>query len=141
MKFDSVLKSNHDLKKNGYRLLRKLHKMETIKGAKRAYAAVFADTYYFVLGCRSLAEIIKSEYPKAIYFGQKCDSFLVYLEKRAETQSKIEKQVLAAFLRSYTRFFNQVIEEKHEFRFDSKLIELWNVRCLMAYIATWGSNH
>ena len=37
MKFDLIITSNHSLKKNGYRIIRKLHKLEKKKGAERAY--------------------------------------------------------------------------------------------------------
>lgn len=47
MKFDSLLKSSHDLKKNGYKMVRKLHKLEGKNGADKAYSAVYQDTYFF----------------------------------------------------------------------------------------------
>ena len=50
MKMKSVIKTNKDLKKNGYRIIRKLHKMEKTKGAKKAYKVVFEDTYR---GCKN----------------------------------------------------------------------------------------
>ncbi len=43
MKIKSVVKTNKDLKKNGYKMIRKLHKMEKKKGAEKAYD-------YFLLG-------------------------------------------------------------------------------------------
>lgn len=141
MKFDSVLKSNHDLKKNGYRFLRKLHKLEKHKGADRAYAAAIDDTYFFIIGCRALADIIKAEYPDAHVFAEKCDAFLIYLEAKARSKSRIDKGILSGFLRAYTRFFNRVIDQRKTFSFDQRMIELWNIKCLMAYVATWGDNH
>ena len=141
MKFDSVLKSNHDLKKNGYKILRKLHKMEKQKGAEVAYKAAFNNTYFFVLSIKSLVNIINIEYPKANQFKEKCDAFLQYLDSVANKKSRINSSMLASFLHAYTIFFNSVIENGHPFIFDQILIQEWNTRCLMAYIATWGLNH
>lgn len=140
MKFDSVLKSNHDLKKNGYQVIRKLHKLEYISGMNRAYKAQIADTYYFVLGCRALVAIIEAEYPNAAVFVAKCNAFLSYLDSAANNKAKLSKSVIAGFLRAYTGFFNEVIAKKMPFRFDEPIVKLWNVDCLMAYIATWGVN-
>ena len=79
MKLKSILRSNHDLKKNGYHVLRKLHKIETRKGASKAYASAFDDTFFFVLGVRALVEIINKEYPEELVFLSRCDRFLSYL--------------------------------------------------------------
>lgn len=141
MKFDSILRSNHTLKKNGYRILRKLHKLESRNGAKRAYAAICRDTYFFVLSCRALVDIIEIEYPEEQFFRQKCESFLDYLESIASIRGRIDKSRLASFLRCYTDFFNRIIAEKHKFICDDNIVNLWNSKCLMAYIASWGNNH
>ena len=140
MKFDSILRSNHDLKKNGYQIIRKLHKMECKEGANRAYSAQLGRTYYFVLGCVALVDIIKKEYPDAAVFATKCDSFLSYLDSAAKTKSTLSKSIIGSFLRSYTSFFNRVEAEKKPFAFDQQILELWNIKCLMAYIATWSNN-
>ncbi len=54
MKFDSILKSNHDLKKNGYKILRKLHKLEKKSGADRAYAIALEDSFFWVCHVKHL---------------------------------------------------------------------------------------
>lgn len=141
MKFDSILRSNHDLKKNGYKIIRKLHKMENTKGANTAYSSIYADTYFFVLSCRTLALIIKQEYPEAQTFCNRCDSFVNYLDNRATFKGRLEKPVVASFLHTYTVFFNKIIKEKHKFVFDQAIRDMWNLKCIMAYIATWGENH
>ena len=141
MKFDSTLRSNHTLKKNGYQILRKLHKLESRKGTKRAYAAICKDTYFFVLSCRALVDIIVIEYPEEQSFQHKCDSFLDYLESIASKRGRIDKSRLASFLRGYTNFFNRIIVEKHKFICDDNIVNLWSSKCLMAYIASWGKNH
>ena len=140
MKFDSVLKSNHDLKRNGYRIIRKLHKMEFRDGANRAYCAQLGNTYYFVAGCEALVDIIKKEYPDAVAFGAKCSYFLSYLDSSAKNKSTLSKSIIANFLKAYTSFFNNIVAEKRPFIFDQKICDLWNEKCIMAYIATWGSN-
>lgn len=141
MKFDSILKNSHDLKKNGYRIFRKLHKMEKCQGAERAYAAAIDDTYFFLVGCRTLIDIIRIEYSDMDKFLEKCDAFLMYLEAAALKKGKVDKTKLAGFLRSYTKFFNEIIDKKAKFTFTPEIVELWNTKCLMAYIATWGENH
>lgn len=142
MKLKSIIRSNKDLKKNGYKILRKLHKLESKKGADRAYNVCYEDTYMFVLYCRAFVDIIKSEYnpakPYVALFEKKCDAFLEYLESISETKSKINKSLLADFLKAYTKFFNRVIASKHDFFFDQSMTEKWNLKCLMAFIATWG---
>ena len=141
MKLKSVLKSNRDLKKNGYKIIRKLYKLERRKGIDRAYSVNIGDTYYFILGCRALADIIKIEYPDEHRFLEKCDVFLAYLETISLNRSKIDRTVLAGFLRAYTRFFNSIIEQNENFIFTQQIIDLWNINCLMAYVATWGKNN
>ena len=99
------------------------------------------DTYFFISGCRALVKIIVIEYPIAKNFIEKCDTFLLYLDSIADNRSIIDRTILANFLRAYTRFFNGVIKHKVKFVLNSEVIELWNTKCLMAYIATWGKNH
>lgn len=144
MKFKSVLTSDHDLKKNGYKVIRKLYKMRKRKGAEIAYNAPYEDTYFFVLSIRSLAEIIEAEkygdYSYAVKFRKKCDHFLSYLDERAKGKMKLNKKVTAGFLRSYTKFFNNVLKSDHLFLFDQHVAELWNSKCLIAYLATWDTN-
>lgn len=140
MKLKSVLRSNHDLKKNGYHVLWKLHKIETRKGASKAYTSTFDDTFFFILGVRALVEIINKEYPEELVFLKRCDSFLSYLDKAAANRQRIDGSILASFLHAYTSFFNRIISTHHIFRFGNDIVELWNTKCLMAYIATWGKN-
>lgn len=143
MKFDSIITSNHALKKNGYKMLRKLHKLEDKKGAREAYKAAYENTYFFVLACQDLARIIELEYGNDDIkwirnFKMKSDSFIAYLNAAASVQKKIDKGILAGYLRAYTKFFNRVIEEHIVFHMTPEILALWNEKCLMAYIATWG---
>ena len=140
MKLQSTLKSNHDLKKNGYRILSKLHKMETSKGIQKAYASAHNGTYFFALNVRALVEIIKKEYPEERLFHERCNSFLTYLDAIASRRARLNPSVLASFLHAYTTFFNYIIETHHSFCFDAQIRNMWNKDCLMSYIATWGNN-
>lgn len=140
MKLKSVLRSNHDLKKNGYIILRKLHKTETLKGAKKAYSTQFDDTFFFVLSVRALVDIIVKEYPEELFFLERCKRFLSYIDEVAAKRQRINGTILAAFLHAYTNFFNNIISTRHTFVFNDEIVELWNTKCLMAYVATWGIN-
>ena len=139
MRIDSVLVSNHCLKKNGYKMLRKLRKMKKRRCADHIYSTSgFEDTYFFVLYCKALVEIIEKEYPEKLRFKEKSEAFLSYLNTVAQKNQRINIHILKGFLTSYTKFFNRVINEKHAFCFDEQIAELWNNKCIMAYIATWG---
>ncbi len=142
MKLRQVLRNSKDLKKNGYKMLRKLHKMEKRKGAEKAYAVCFENTYGFVLYCRALVNIINMEYKETdefiLNFEKKCDKFLDYLDTIADRKGKMKKSKLSGFLKAYTKFFNKVVNKDYDFSFDQTIREQWNIKCLMAYIATWG---
>lgn len=142
MKLKSIIKSNKELKKNGYKMLRKLHKMEKKKGAIQAYEKCYEDTYMFVLYCRGLAELIENEYTETnvyvLHFEKKINCFLEYLDFIAKTRSRISKKRLVSFLKAYTKFFNKVITEGYKFKFDAAMIEKWNAKCIVPYVATWG---
>ena len=137
MKFDSELKSHHDLQKNGYKVIRQLHKMECRDGANRAYSTRLGNTYYFIVGCEAFVDIIKNEYPDDTAFGAKCSSFLSYLNSAAKNKSTLSRSIIASFLKAYTSFFNKILVEKRPFVFNQNLRDIWNRNCLMAYIATW----
>lgn len=143
MKFKSVVKTNKDLKKNGYKMIRKLHKMEKKKGAEKAYGASFENTYMFVLYCKGLTELIELEYGEtdefAFSFKKKCIKFMEYLTFISASKTKISKSYLASFLKSYTKFFNKIIDKEYPFLVNQKVLEKWNIGCVMAYIATWGA--
>lgn len=142
MKLKSVVKTNKDLKKNGYKMIRKLHKMEKKKGADKAYGVSFENTYMFVLYCKGLTELIEMEYSGTdeyiFSFKKKCIKFMEYLTSVSASKSKINKTYLAGFLKSYTKFFNKIIDKRYPFLVNQKILEKWNIGCLMAYIATWG---
>ena len=143
MKFKSVVKTNKDLKKNGYKMIRKLHKMEKKKGAEKAYGASFEDTYMFVLYCKGLTELIEMEYGETdefvFSFKKKCIKFMEYLTFISASKTRINKSYLASFLKNYTKFFNKIIDKKYPFLVNQKILEKWNIGCVMAYIATWGA--
>lgn len=142
MKIKSVVKTNKDLKKNGYKMIRKLHKMEKKKGAEKAYGVSFENTYMFVLYCKGLTELIEMEYGETdefvFLFKKKCIKFMEYLTFISASKSKINKSYLASFLKSYTKFFNKIIAKKYPLHVNQKALEKWNISCVMAYIAAWG---
>ena len=142
MKIKSVVKTNKDLKKNGYKMIRKLHKMEKKKGAEKAYGVSFENTYMFVLYCKGLTELIEMEYGETdefvFLFKKKCIKFMEYLTFISASKSKINKSYLASFLKSYTKFSNKIIAKKYPLHVNQKALEKWNIGCVMAYIAAWG---
>lgn len=144
MKFKSVITSNHDLKKNGYRILRKLHKIEKTKNIDRAYAAVCEEGFFFVLSCKNLVELVKKQYKEiqgsngCDAFLQKSESFLRHLETISASKTRINKHILASYLKSYTAFFNRVIDAGVKFEVTQEMLTDWNLKCIMAYIAAWG---
>lgn len=141
MKFDSVLKSNHDLKKNGYKMIKKLHSLERCKGTNKAYNAQIGGSYMFVQMCVHFVDIINYEYPQSdpvvCSFSRKCSAFLKYIDDISMHRGKINKSILGDFLRCYTKFFNYICDNKYKFLFDQTVIDLWNQKCIMAYISTW----
>ena len=144
MKFDSLLKSNHDLKKNGYKILRKLHKLENRANLSKAYGASCSKGCFVVLSCKELADIISDMYGS--YDEQYIKSFLHhtawfvnYLESVARIYSTLKSSILATYLTAYTKFFNQIIEgQRVKFSPNRVLYTKWNAGCIMAYTAVWG---
>ena len=139
MKFKTMLSSNHDLKKNGYKIVRKLKKATKRRCAKKLYErGKLNDEYAFVLSYIHLIEIIAKEYPDGEVFLWKCEAFKKSLVSSSSIQDRVNKEHLISFLKSYTRFFNRMIEEKHRFIFDEEMMILWNQKCLMAYLYSWS---
>lgn len=137
MRFKPILKSHHDLKKNGYKILRKLHKLQKRKNVTRTIKC--DDTYYYVLSCKHLFEILNEEYGiNANSFLSKCDHFLEYLE--CNRGNRIDPTVLSSFLKAYTKFFNGIIGKGIPFSFNRNLVDIWNTKCLMAYNVAWCEN-
>ena len=114
--------------------------MERRKGADNAYSVCFENTYGFILYCQELVAIIKMEYAGAdkyiLTFERKCELFLEYLDSIAKNKNRLNESHLAVFLRAYTVFFNNIMEKDYKFTFNHIIMEKWNNKCLMAYIAT-----
>ena len=140
MRLKSVLKSNHDLRKNGYIIINKLHKLEKRKGALKAYRSEVDDTYFFIICIRALIDVIQIEYPKEQEFHKKSKLFLSYLEDVAKRKGRVNKKRIGSFLKTYTTFFKNIERKKPEFLFTNEVLRKWNIECIMAYIATWGNN-
>ena len=96
----------------------------------------------FVLYCRGLTDLIEREYGEVdefvFLFREKSKKFMQYLLSVSKSKGKINKSYLAGFLKSYTKFFNKIIDKRYPFFVNQEIIEKWNIECLMAYLATWG---
>lgn len=140
MKMKSVIKTNKDLKKNGYRIIRKLQRKQ--KERKR-HTRLYLKIYMFILYCKGLTDIIELKYKGTDEFVSsfnRCEKFVKYLEQISVSKNKINKTYLAGFLKSYTKFFNgKFIKKGYPFFINQEILEKWNINCLMAYIATWGA--
>ena len=145
MKFKSIIKSHHDLKKNGYKILDKLHKLENRSDLDKIYGASCAKGCFVVLSCEELAGHLLELYSDSedLYvqnFLKKTNLFVGYLNVISKSHSKINRSILASYLTSYTNFFNYIINYKCiRFLFDASLLKKWNAGCIMAYTAVWGN--
>ena len=145
MKFDSIIKSNHDLKKNGYKILRKLHKLEKRSNISKAYGAYCPKGYFVVLSCKELADILFDLYGSyedqfIQEFFKKTNNFINYLDNISVKHKRIDSTILSNYLTAYTQFFNYIIDECHvKFSYNSSFLMKWNAGCIMAYTAVWGN--
>ena len=145
MKLKSIIRSNHDLKKNGYQILAKLHKLELKKNLDKAYSRECSEGYYFVLACNNLAYLISTQYGEEICgaaitkFNNRSQEFIAHLEEISERKCCINRRILSSYLRAYTLFFNSIIEKHVPFSLSQEILIQWNVRCVMAYVTAWGA--
>lgn len=141
MKIKSIIKSTHDLKKGGYIILRKLHKLEKKSNLNSAYQLSCEEGFFVVLASKNLFTLIMDEYKDKIdiaVFEEKSDRFLAHLKDVAESNCRINRQLLSSYLSYYTDFFNSIIEKRIKFTASKELIDQWNQKCVMAHIAAWG---
>lgn len=145
MNFKSILRCNHDLKKNGYKIIRKLHKLEMKKNTESAYLKKCKEGYFFVLSYKNLFSIIKNQYGndekisrEFNAFEKKSNLFLSHLESISRNKAQINKRILASYLTAYTNFFNLIICYKVPFFVTQEMLIEWNQKCLMAYYAAWS---
>ncbi len=144
MKFKSMINSHQDLKKNGYKILRKLHKLERRTNLGKIYNQFCTDGYYVVLSCKNLAELLSFQYSKYDQnyirsFLKKTDKFVAYLDMVARSKARINSTYLSNYLSAYTEFFNRISNEKIVFSVDKAMLAKWNIGCVMAYNAVWGN--
>lgn len=143
MRLKSLISSNHDLKKNGYQIIAKLHKLEKRKNLSKAYSATCEEGYFVVLATMNLAKLIASQYPtevcgkKAEVFNRKSQSFVNHLSLAANKGIRINRKLLADYLRAYTHFFNLIIDEGIKFKLNQEMLIQWNVQCVMAHMSVW----
>ncbi|MEL7654290.1 MAG: hypothetical protein AAGU75_00090 [Bacillota bacterium] len=145
MKIRSVLKSTHDLKKNGYIIFRKLHKLENRDTFQKVYSRLCPEGIFVVLSVKHLCEIYADVFQGKD--GVFVDRFLrrsvqlaSHLEDIATSKRRINNGLLSSYLVAYTKFFNLLLEKKISLRFNDELLERWYKKCLMAYVAAWGNN-
>lgn len=141
MKLDSIIHSNNALKKNGYQIVRKLHKLERKKNLDCVYELTYEGIPFWFLSFKNLVDIIKTMYgaSKEEYisiFIKKSESFQSYLEKVAVRRGKINGSRLSSYLKAYTQFFNRA-KQTEKFDKSLKVLEEWNLKCVMAYYAAW----
>lgn len=144
MKFDSLIKNNHDLKKNGYKIFRKLHKLEKRANLPKAYGAKCQNGYYVVLSCKGFYDVLydlygnyEDEYIKC--FLEKTSHFIDYLDAIAVASVTVDSKILSNYLTSFTQFFNRITEDQHiKFSPSKNFFVKWNAGCVMAYTAVWG---
>lgn len=144
MKFKPFLQCHHDLKKNGYKIIKKLHKLESRKNLDSIYLMKCKEGYFFVLSCKNLFNIICMQYnsndsivSQFKKFDSKSNMFLHHLETIAQNQMRINKHILASYLSAYTKFFNFIIAQQIPFHMSQDDIVYWNSKCIMAYYAAW----
>lgn len=144
MLFKSIIRSNHDLKKNGYKIVRKLHKLEKRANLARVYSFTTNGDCYVYLCFRGLEDILTAEYGS--YDNTYIRSFLEfthdfsnYLECITKSNSRISSARLASYLSAYTEFFNRISDENIPFQVNDVILAKWNIGCIMAYTAVWGN--
>ncbi|MBO5171222.1 MAG: hypothetical protein J6B70_10855 [Oscillospiraceae bacterium] len=144
MKFKSIITSHHDLKKNGYKILRKLHKLEKRDNLAGIYSHFCPEGYFVVLACKNLAEILAMQYsscdrPYIQTFLVRTERFITHIDTIAHEHIRVNPALLSNYLSSYTEFFNRVAEDRIEFTVDKEILAKWNIGCIMAYTAVWGN--
>lgn len=143
MKFDVIITNNHQLKKNGYKVIRKLRDVNRPGKFTKAASASCNEGSYYYLACKALVELMKevylpSENPTVNRFFQDADSFLNYLNQASAMKEKLNTSRIAAFERDYTTFFHYLSKENIEYSDSPKARSLWGEKCLMAHLAVWS---
>ncbi len=145
MNLKSILRCNHDLKKNGYKIIRKLHKLESRKNLDKVYIRKCREGYFAVLSFVNLISLIQKQYSdnKDISFVfnefmRKSNIFLHHLEYVSENRIRVNRHKLSSYLSSYTDFFNTIIQLKVPFNITQEVLIDWNRKCVMAYYAVWS---
>lgn len=144
VKFRSILSCHHDLKKNGYKILKKLHKLELRANLDKAYSKSCPDGYFVVLACKNLAELLTIQYGSYNHgyiraFLKRTEQFVSYLDSIAKKHARINTTYLSSYLSAYTEFFNRITNDKIAFTVNNSILTKWNIGCVMAYTAVWGS--
>lgn len=144
LRFKSLISNHHDLKKNGYKILKKLHKLEKRTNLGAIYSCSCPEGYFFILACKNLADILTQQYgcyekPYIQSFLKRTEQFVTYLDIVARKQARINPGQLSSYLSSYTEFFNRINKDHIVFVVDKNMLDKWNIGCIMAYTAVWGN--
>lgn len=141
MNFKSTITNMHDFKKNGYKIIKKLHKLEKRKNLKTAYSSTNGSTYFWVISVEGLINLLKSQY--GTYNNQfvteflKCSNdFVTYINNVAKRKGKISKKRVASYLHSYTKFYNKA-KGTINLRSSINLLSTWYINCVMPYYSVW----
>jgi hypothetical protein len=135
MNLNNAMNSTHNLKKSSYKMLRKLHSLEH-KGALRT-CSILGDEYYIILCLQHMAHVIEEAYPN-IDIAEKIISnlkdLIVTLKEATVKRERVSRDLLVSCLKKHTYVFNWLEENKIKLEVTDKLIEMWSIRCLGAYI-------
>jgi len=140
------LKSTHDLKKNGYKVLRRLHRIENADAARSIYqksckqgAFVFLSVFHLANVVRDSMQLENKEYAEHKKFAVRTQKLVDILLKASTEGCAISRQVVVSYLKAYTKFFNFVKENRQKIMYNQAIHDEWSNKVVLAYIATWGN--
>lgn len=140
MNLNNGLKSTHDLKKCSYRMLRKMHSLEA-RGSLRECPKL-NNEYYVVLCLQHMADIMGKSYTynaNAKDFALGLEELIKVLQMRTQNGLRVNRSILVACLKTHTRVFNWLEDNKIRIKADDALSELWNMKCVVAYVCQFGN--
>lgn len=140
MNCNCALKSTHHLKKVSYRMLRKLHWLESHRSLEKSHK--FGNEYCVILYLRHMVETIESVYRKNDAVDnviKYLNSIINHLTDKTKEDLKIHRPLLVSCLRRHTRVFNWLKRNKINITIDSELVVLWSTKCVPAYVGQFGN--
>jgi hypothetical protein len=140
MKLHLALRSTHDLKKASYSMLKKFHKIE-YRGSLRECAKL-GNEPYLVLCLEHMSSVIKNCYTDTFtgYSGlSQLDTLIQSLKSTALTRMRIDRRILVSCLVAHTEFFNFLEMNRHRIATNKDIVDEWNIKCVMAFLAQFGN--